>query len=90
MTTLHISHTVRDLDEWLETFKAFDAFRAEGGVTSCTVRHGVDEPRFVAVDLTFDSTDAARAFGARLASDVWPASPHLEGTPSVRILEPVA
>ena len=87
MTTLNITHGVRDFDEWLAIFESFDAFRAEGGVTSCSVRHGVDDPAYVAVDLEFDSADEARAFLQRLETEVWPASTHLDGTPTSRLLE---
>ena len=89
MTTLHISHDVRDFDQWLATFNTFGDFRTQGGVTACTVRHGVDDPAFVTVDLTFGSTEAARAFLGRLEAEIWPSSPHLDGTPTVRILEAV-
>jgi hypothetical protein len=87
MTTLNITHGVRDFEEWLTIFQSFDAFRAEGGVTGCTVRHGVDDPSFVAVDLEFDGPDQARAFLQRLETEIWPASTHLDGTPTSRLLD---
>jgi hypothetical protein len=89
MTTLHISHTVPDVHEWLRTFESFSEFRAQGGVTGLTVRHGVDDPNLVAVDLEFGTTAEAQAFLERLERDVWPSSPHLTTTPDARVLEPI-
>lgn len=89
MTSLHISHRVDDFDEWLTTFNSFTDFRAQGGVTATTVRHAVDDPNLVAVDLEFDSTDQARSFLARLETEIWPNSPHLSDTPGNCILESV-
>ena len=89
MTTLHISHNVRDFDRWLAAFNGFHSFRAEGGVTTCSVRRGVDDPTFVAVDLGFTSTDAARAFLGRLEAEIWSGSAHLEGPPACSVLAEV-
>lgn len=89
MTSLHIEHNVHDLGLWLETFRSFDDFRAEGGVKAVQVRHGVDDPNYVAVDLEFDSADQARAFLGRLQHEILPNSPHFDGTPTTRLLETV-
>jgi hypothetical protein len=89
MTSLHIEHTVNNLEPWLETFRSFDTFRAEGGVTGVQVRHGVDNPNYVAVDLDFDSVERARAFLGQLETKIWPNSAHFEGTPTSRILETI-
>lgn len=89
MTTLHISHTVLDVREWLRTFESFSQLRAQGGVTGLTIRHGVDDPDFVAVDLEFGTTAEAQAFRERLENEVWPSSPHLTGTPTTHVLEPI-
>jgi hypothetical protein len=89
MTTLHIAHDVRDFDEWLATFQSFEAFRAESGVTTSTVRRGVDDPNHVAIDLGFASAEPARAFLAHLETNVWPLALHLVGTPTRTILAEV-
>lgn len=90
-TSLHIEHRIdSDFDDWLATFRSFDEIRTRGGVTSTTVRHAVGDPRHVAVDLEFASADEARAFLEFLETQVWPNSPHLTGTPSTSLLEPVA
>jgi hypothetical protein len=89
MTTLHLTHTVKNFDEWLATFNTFSGFRVDGGVRSCTVRHGVDDPNFVTVDLGFDTTEDARSFLGGLETEIWPNSPHIDGTPSSRMLAAV-
>ena len=85
--SLNITHDVSDFDKWPATFNTFDGFRAEGGVTACSIRHGVDDPSFVAVDLEFDSADQARAFLASLQTEIWPNSPYFRGTPTTHLLE---
>jgi hypothetical protein len=90
MTSLNITHGVRDFDEWLTTFNSFDAFRAEGGVTACSVRHGVDDPNMVSVDLEFDTVEQARAFLGRLQTEIWPNRQHVSGTPTAHLLHGAA
>ena len=87
MTSLNITHGVRDFDEWLATFKSFDAFRAEGGVTACSVRHGVDDPNVVTIDLEFDTPEQARALLERLQTEIWPNNPHFSGSPTTYLLQ---
>ena len=89
MTSLHIEHRVHDLGRWIETFQSFDDFRAEGGVKDVRVRHGVDDPNYIAVDLEFDSVETARAFLGRLEEQIWPNAQHFDAAPVTRILEPV-
>jgi hypothetical protein len=89
MTSLHIQHRVNDLEPWLETFRSFDDFRAEGGVTAVQVRHGVDNPNYVAVDLDFDSVEQARTFLSQLQTKIWPNSTHFDGTPTSHLLETI-
>ena len=89
MTSLHIEHSVNDLEPWLETFRSFDDFRAEGGVKALQVRHGVDDPNHVAVDLEFESVKQARSFLGQLETQIWPNSPHFDGTPTTHILETI-
>jgi hypothetical protein len=92
MTSLLITHTITGpLEEWSATFSTFDEIRATAGVTATHVRHSVDDPQFLAIDLEFGSADEARSFRDFLATQVWPNSPHLGGTtPEARILEPLA
>jgi hypothetical protein len=91
-TSLLITHTITGpLDEWIETFTSFDEVRTKAGVTAVQVRHSVEDPSYLAIDLEFGSTAEARAFREFLETTVWPNSPHLGGgTPESRILEPLA
>jgi hypothetical protein len=89
MASLHISHGVDDFHGWLATFNSFAGFREQGGVTAGTVRHAVDDPNFVTIDLDFASVEQTRAFLGRLESEVWPSAPHLRGRPTTHILEAV-
>ena len=54
---------------------------------SDSIRDGVDDPSFGAVDLEYDSADRARAFLASLQTEIWPNSPHFRGTPTTYLLE---
>ena len=87
MTSLHITHTVNDFDEWLATFTSFADFRAQGGVKSTTVRRGIDDPNRVAIDLEFATPDEARSFLGHLETEIWPNSPHFIGVPTTHLLE---
>jgi len=92
MTSLLITHTITGpLDEWIETFASFDEVRTNAGVTAVQVRHSLEDPGSLAIDLEFGTADEARSFREFLESTVWPNSPHLGGsTPETRILEPLA
>ena len=53
----------------------------------------VDDPKYIVVDLDFDTIDEAEAFLRFLNTQVWGIqenSPALAGTPQTMILEPVA
>jgi hypothetical protein len=89
MTSLHIEHTVHNLEPWLETFNSFAQVRADGGVTALQVRNGAEDPNFVAIDLEFASLERARSFLEFLESQIWPTSQHFSGTPTTRVLERV-
>jgi hypothetical protein len=89
MTSLHIFHTVHDFDDWLAAFNSFTDLRAAGGVTGVTVRHAVDDPNFITVDLEFDTSEEAVAYLARLETEIWPNSPHIDSTPTPRVMETV-
>ena len=89
MTSLHLEHSVNDLESWLETFRSFDDFRAKGGVTAVQIRHGVDNPNYIAVDLEFDTAEQARAFLGQLETRVWPNNPHFDGAPTTHIFETI-
>jgi hypothetical protein len=89
MASLHIEHTVDDLDRWLDTFTSFAEVRAKGGVTDVQVRHDPDHPTHVAIDLEFGSLDKARSFLGFLETEIWPNSPHFSVMPTRRLLDTV-
>ena len=91
MTTLHIEHAIKDLEMWREAFGRAAPLRAQHGVRGYEIRHPVDDPNYLMIDLTFDTTAAAEGFLVELHK-VWQtpaASPALVGAPQTRILETV-
>lgn len=90
MPTLHIEHAITDFGEWGAAFAGFDEARSRAGVRDARVHQPVDDPRFVVVDLDFDSREEATAFLHFLETVIWqnPASsPALVGAPRAIILE---
>jgi hypothetical protein len=93
MATLHIQHPITDFGVWAAAFNGFADARRHAGVRAERIQQPVDNPKFVVIDLDFDSTDAARSFLGFLSSQVWgdlQSSPALAGTPETMILEPAA
>lgn len=90
MPTLHIEHAIVDFDMWKAAFDRFAEFRADAGVLRHRIQRPIDDPKYVVIDLDFDSTEKAETFLQFLRENVWPArdnSPALVGTPQTRILE---
>jgi hypothetical protein len=93
MATLHIQHPVTDFDTWTSAFNRFAEARRQAGVRALRVQRPVDNPRFVVIDLDFDSIGEAQSFQGFLTTQVWAnpeSSPGLAGTPETMILEPAA
>ena len=89
MYTLHIEHPITDFDVWRQAFARFAPLRLAAGVRSHSVRRPVDDPRYVSIDLDFDTTAGAEAFLQTLRTRVWASpdsSPALAGDPVTRIL----
>lgn len=89
MTTLRIEHPISDFQLWKTAFDRFAEARADAGVRSFAIRRPVDDPRYLMLDLEFDSAGRAEAFAKFLEQHVWSspaASPGLAGTPQTRIL----
>jgi hypothetical protein len=90
MTTLRIEHAIHDYEIWQKAFDGFAEARARAGVRSFAIRQPVDDPKYLMLDLEFDTTGQADAFATFLHQHVWssPASsPALAGTPQTRILD---
>ena len=89
MPTLRIEHGIHDYDTWQKAFDGFAAARANAGVRGFAIRQPVDDPKYLMVDLEFDTAELAEEFAHFLHEHVWssPASsPALDGVPTTRIL----
>jgi hypothetical protein len=90
MTTLRIEHAIHDYRIWKTAFDSFAQARAKAGVRGVAIRQPVDDPRYLMLDLEFDSALPAAAFAEFLRQHVWStptSSPGLAGTPRTRILD---
>ena len=90
MATLHIQHPITDFETWRSAFNRFADARRGAGVRAQRVLRPVDDPRFVVIDLDFDTTAEAELFRRFLTTRVWAHpenSPGLAGTPETMILE---
>jgi hypothetical protein len=93
MTTLHIEHAIVDFDTWLAAFDRFAEVRTQAGVRGHHVRRPVDDPRYIVLDLDFDTTGEAEGFLQFLRTKVWSSgenAPALVGAPETKILETVS
>jgi hypothetical protein len=91
MATLHIQHAVTDFDTWTSAFDRFAEARRNAGVRAQRIQRPVDDPKYVVIDLDFDSAVEAQSFRGFLTAQVWAHpenSPGLAGTPETMILEP--
>lgn len=92
MVTLHIEHSITDLDTWLGAFVRFEEARRKAGVHAQRVSQPVDDDKYICVELDFDTVEDAGAFKRFLETTVWAnaaASPALGGTPKARVLTEV-
>ena len=90
MPTLHIEHPITDFEVWSNAFDRFAEIRSQAGVRSHRVRRPIDDPKFVVIDLDFDTAEQAQSFLQFLESNVWanPSNaPALAGSPRTLILE---
>jgi hypothetical protein len=84
MFTLSIEHAVTDFPTWKAAFDRFSQAR---------IRRKLDDPRYLVIELDFDTSEQAERFRRFLTDTVWASpdsSPALAGTPMTRILEPAA
>jgi len=90
MVTLRIEHAIHDYGTWQQAFDSFAGAREKGGVRGFTIRRPVDDPKYLLLDLEFDTAGRAEAFARFLHQQVWssPASsPALAGAPRTRVLD---
>lgn len=91
MPTLHIEHPITDFETWSSAFDRFADVRDQAGVRSHRIQQPVDDPKFVVIDLDFDTNEAAQAFLGFLKTTVWgnqANAPALAGDPRTMILQP--
>ena len=89
MSILHIEHPITDFETWASAFDRFSDARRDAGVRAHHVLRPVDDPRFVVVDLEFDTDQAALAFREFLRTVVWAVpenAPALAGEPHAVVL----
>lgn len=89
MPTLRIEHPVSDYDTWRAAFDRDPVDRRGSGVRRYAIHRPVDDPRYVLIDLDFDSAIEAERMLARL-TDLWRSSvaaPALAGAPQTRVIE---
>ena len=90
MTTLRIEHAIHDYDLWKVAFDNFADARTKAGVRAFAIRRPVDDPKYLMLDLEFDTTDRADAFATFLKQNVWSSpksSPALAGKPQTQLLD---
>ena len=90
MTTLRIEHAIHDYQIWQQAFDRFAEARAKAGVRSFAIRQPVDDPKYLMLDLEFDTAGQAESFAGFLHQHVWSSrtsSPALAGAPQTRILD---
>jgi len=93
MPTLHIEHAITDFETWSSAFNRVADARRQAGVRAERIQRPVNDPRYIVVDLDFDTTDEAEAFLRFLNTKIWgnhENSPALAGTPQTMILVPTA
>lgn len=90
MPILQIEHAVRDYEAWKRVFDSDPVGREAGGVRGFRIARPADDPKYVIVDLDFDSAAEAEAFRERLQR-LWSGAREDLGleSPSARIVDVV-
>jgi len=85
MATVHIEHPITDFASWNEAFGRFAAAGRQGGARQQRVQQPVDDPRYVVIDLEFDTVAEAEKFRDFLQANIWASAasaPALAGRPA--------
>ena len=91
MPILQLEHAIKDFDLWKAAFDRDPIDRRALGVRRHRVFRPTDDPKYVVVELEFDTTREAETCHAALV-DLWSTrrdTPALIGAPRVRIVETV-
>ena len=92
MATLRVELEVRDYDLWRTAFGQDAGGRQRAGARRYRIFRPVDDPKFVMLDIDFDTVDQAERFLEVMRKDVWPSpekAPAKVGTPQTRIVDMV-
>ena len=89
MVTLRIEHPITDFEGWKKAFDSDPVNREKSGVRRYQILRPIDDPKYVIIDLEFDTTKQAEALLAAMRV-VWS---RVQGTimtnPQARIVEVV-
>jgi hypothetical protein len=80
---------VPDFDGWKKTFDSDPLGREKSGVRRYQVLRPVDDPKYVMIDLEFDSASKAKAFRTALRNLWRPLEGQIMENPRVQIVEAV-
>lgn len=70
MPTVRIEHAVSNFEQWKRAFDNDPADRKGSGVRRYQILRPRDDPKYVMIDLEFDSVDQAEAF-LRTMQRIW-------------------
>jgi hypothetical protein len=90
MITLHIEHRINDYSTWRQAFARFGDARDRAGVLADRVRHPLDDPHLLMIELDFDTVERATAFRDFLITEIWAtptSAPALVGAPLTQLLQ---
>jgi hypothetical protein len=91
MPVLQLEHAIRDFATWKAAFDRDPIDRRGLGVRRHRICRPVDDPRYVVVELDFDTVEQAEACRAALGR-LWrsrAAAPALAGRPRTRIVDAI-
>jgi hypothetical protein len=89
MATLLIEHAIADFRTWKAAFDRFAEARERAGVRGHRILSPVDDPKYVVVELDFDTAEEAEAYLGFLRENIWPSpenAPALVGAPRATVL----
>jgi len=89
MHILRIEHQVPDFDGWKEAFDSDPIGRKQSGVRRHRVLRPIDDPKYVMIDLEFDSVSEAESVRAALQGLWRRVQGQVMQDPRVRIVEVV-
>ena len=86
MIVLRIEHEVLSFDAWKKAFDSDPIDRKKSGVRRYHIYQPVDDPKYVIIDLEFDSLSAAQATQTALQNMMTKVIDTLIVAPSIRLL----